>query len=532
MAGCSRRQVLLVLLMVFLTLAVLLLYSESAKPQKRKKREWIIPPSKLKENHDYTKKEYIAKIRSDRDRGQKVEYFLTGAGADKPPYNLFVVDHDTGYVTIRGVLDREKTPSYNLTGLAKFLNGSKAEDDIPLTVIVLDENDNAPYFELQTGSVPESSAPGTVVMTIQGKDDDDPNTINSKLHYSIVSQEPAGEHMFTIDANTGELKVKERTLDREMHDFYKLVIEGKDMAGGPGCLTGTGTVEVHISDINDNVPTLEKDAYAGSVDENIYDVVVMRIKTHDKDLEPTDNWRAVFTITKGNEDNIFSIETDNVTNEGILKLIKPIDFEEVQTLDLDLLIENVAPFVVGSAVVMDVDVQVGEGVGGGVAGGGLDMDMGMGVNMNAGLGAGLGIDMDADLDADLDVDLDADLDANLGGGPDVGVGINAGLKPDLSLGPGGGPGIGVGIGGGLNPDGHLGPQGPGKKPRPKKKKPKKKRPSYPIHIAVNNLPEGSEFVPGTKDVPISEDPDKNLDDVITTYTAIDPDTGKIADDVT
>lgn len=62
--------------------------------------------------------------------------------------------------------------------------------------------------------------------------------------------------------------------------------------------------------------------YSGSVDENVADVVVMRIKALDKDLEGSDNWLAVFHIAKGNEDNLFSIETDTETNEGILKLIK------------------------------------------------------------------------------------------------------------------------------------------------------------------------------------------------------------------
>lgn len=28
----------------------------------RKKREWILPPAKLEENVDYTKKEFIAKV--------------------------------------------------------------------------------------------------------------------------------------------------------------------------------------------------------------------------------------------------------------------------------------------------------------------------------------------------------------------------------------------------------------------------------------------------------------------------------------
>lgn len=51
-------------------------------------------------------------------------------------------------------------------------------------------------------------------------------------------------------------------------------------------------------------------------------MVVMRIKALDKDLENTDNWLAVFDIVKGNEDELFTIETDPKTNEGILRLVK------------------------------------------------------------------------------------------------------------------------------------------------------------------------------------------------------------------
>ncbi|KAF3855314.1 hypothetical protein F7725_023369 [Dissostichus mawsoni] len=61
--------------------------------------------------------------------------------------------------------------------------------------------------------------------------------------------------MFTLDRKTGQLYVKEENLDRETIDFYKLVVEGTDMGGGSGGLVGTGTVEVKVLDINDNIPT-------------------------------------------------------------------------------------------------------------------------------------------------------------------------------------------------------------------------------------------------------------------------------------
>ena len=36
--------------------------AHSSAELRRQKREWIIPPQKLEENTDYTKKEFIAKV--------------------------------------------------------------------------------------------------------------------------------------------------------------------------------------------------------------------------------------------------------------------------------------------------------------------------------------------------------------------------------------------------------------------------------------------------------------------------------------
>lgn len=54
-------------------------------------------------------------------------------------------------------------------------------------------------------------------MQIQGRDDDQEGSLNSKISYSIISQEPKGAaHMFRIDEKTGKVYVKEAGLDREV----------------------------------------------------------------------------------------------------------------------------------------------------------------------------------------------------------------------------------------------------------------------------------------------------------------------------
>lgn len=58
---------------------------------------------------------FCCQIRSDKDQEAKVEYFLTGPGANKPPVNLFIVDSNTGFVRITDIVDREKYPFFNVS---------------------------------------------------------------------------------------------------------------------------------------------------------------------------------------------------------------------------------------------------------------------------------------------------------------------------------------------------------------------------------------------------------------------------------
>ncbi|XP_071393559.1 desmoglein-2.1-like [Centroberyx affinis] len=306
----------------------------------RHRREWLIPPVPLEENVDYTKKTSIARIRSDFDEGDgNVKYSLSGIGADKFPFHLFVVNPDTGLVRVTGILDRETIHRYHLLGVATFRNSSLA-DKIDLRIRVIDQNDNPPVFGIiEPGAVDELSPPDTFVLKVTASDLDEPWNENSRIAYTIVDQQPPGEHMFRITRD-GEIRVKQPTLDRELHDTYILTVKGQDLNGKPEGNTGTGTVTISIRDVNDNLPTLEKDEYAGSIQENTEGVEVMRIRAEDLDMKDTENWEAVFDIVKGNEAGYFSIKTDPKTNEGILMLDKAVDYKDVKDLELGLAVRN------------------------------------------------------------------------------------------------------------------------------------------------------------------------------------------------
>lgn len=54
------------------------------------------------------------------------------------------------------------------------------------------------------------------------------------------------------------IKIALPGMDREMREEYLVVIQAKDMGGHMGGLSGTTTVTVMLTDINDNPPKFSK----------------------------------------------------------------------------------------------------------------------------------------------------------------------------------------------------------------------------------------------------------------------------------
>nr|KAF6358142.1 desmoglein 2 [Pipistrellus kuhlii] len=316
----------------------------------RQKRAWITAPVSLREGEDLSKKNPIAKIHSDiaEERRIKIVYKYTGKGITEPPYGVFAFDKDTGELNVTSILDREETPYFLLVGYALDERGNNLEKPLELRIKVLDINDNEPVFtqDVFVGAVEELSAAHTLVMKVNATDADEPNSINSKISYKIVSQEPAYPAMFYMNKDTGEIYTVTSTLDREEHSSYTLTVEARD--GNKGEITDKpvqqAQVQIRILDVNDNIPVVESQRFEGMVEENRVNVEVMRIKVLDRDERGSDNWLANFTFVSGNEKGYFRIETDNQTNEGIVVLVKALDYEEMKHLDFSVVVTNKASF--------------------------------------------------------------------------------------------------------------------------------------------------------------------------------------------
>ncbi|XP_037371877.1 cadherin-1 isoform X3 [Talpa occidentalis] len=312
---------------------------------RRQKRDWVIPPINCPENEKGPFPKTVVQIKSNRDKETQVFYSITGQGADSPPVGVFVIERETGRLNVTMPLDREHIPQYILFSHAVSSNGEAIEDPMEIVITVTDQNDNKPVFVQQVfeGSVMEGALPGTSVMQVNATDaDDDVRTDNAAIGYSILSQDPELPHkMFTIHKETGIISVVTTGLDRESIPKYTLVVQAADMNGNG--LSTTATAVITVTDSNDNPPVFNPTTYEGSVLENQVDAYITTLKVTDDDAPNTPAWTAVYTILNDNEGQ-FVVTTDPVTNDGILKTAKGLDFEAKQKYDLCVIVTNEVAF--------------------------------------------------------------------------------------------------------------------------------------------------------------------------------------------
>ncbi|XP_072462711.1 desmoglein-4 [Notamacropus eugenii] len=313
---------------------------------RRQKREWIKFAAACREGEDNSKRNPIAKIRSDCEAHQKITYRISGVGIDRPPFGVFTINPRTGEINITSVVDREITPMFLIYCRALNSRGEDLERPLELRVKVMDVNDNPPVFtqNVYSASIEEHCATNTLVIKLSATDADEENHLNSKIAYKIISQEPAGSPLFILNRYTGEIRTMTNYLDREEHSTYNLIVRGSDRDGAADGLSSECECRIKIIDVNDNFPILEETSYSASIEENCLSSELIRLQAIDHDEENTDNWLADFFFVSGNDGNWFEVHTDPRTNEGILKVVKMLDYEQMPNMQLSIGVKNKAEF--------------------------------------------------------------------------------------------------------------------------------------------------------------------------------------------
>ncbi|XP_017269615.1 cadherin-18 [Kryptolebias marmoratus] len=298
----------------------------------RPKRGWIWNQFFVLEEHMGPEAQYVGKLHSNSDKGDgSVRYILSGEGAG----TIFIIDEVTGDIHATKSLDRERKTHYVLHAQALDRNTEEAlEPKSEFIIKVQDINDNAPKFPDGpfVATVPEMSEVGTSVLQVTATDADDPTYGNSaKIVYSILQGQP----YFSVDPKTGIIRTALADMDREAREHYTVVIQAKDMAGQVGGLSGSTTINITLTDVNDNPPKFPQKNYQLYVPESAQvGKPVGKIKANDEDLGV--NADIKYSIINSEGANMFSISTDRETREGIISLKKPLNYERKKTYTLHI----------------------------------------------------------------------------------------------------------------------------------------------------------------------------------------------------
>nr|XP_026248418.1 cadherin-8 isoform X2 [Urocitellus parryii] len=311
--------------------------SEEQRILNRSKRGWVWNQMFVLEEFSGPEPILVGRLHTDLDPGsKKIKYILSGDGAG----TIFQINDVTGDIHAIKRLDREEKAEYTLTAQAVDWETNKPlEPPSEFIIKVQDINDNAPEFlnGPYHATVPEMSILGTSVTNVTATDADDPVYGNSaKLVYSILEGQP----YFSIEPETAIIKTALPNMDREAKEEYLVVIQAKDMGGHSGGLSGTTTLTVTLTDVNDNPPKFAQSLYHFSVPEDVVlGTAIGRVKANDQDVG--ENAQSSYDIIDGDGTALFEITSDAQAQDGIIRLRKPLDFETKKSYTLKVEAANV-----------------------------------------------------------------------------------------------------------------------------------------------------------------------------------------------
>ena len=190
---------------------------------------------------------------------------------------------------------------------------------------IIDINDNAPRFpnDEVTLYIPEDANVKSQYK-INGAIDADKGEGHAVEKYDIRTNDDTFsldvEH--NLDGTWGLKIVTNRQLDREQRDHYRFQIVARD--GGTPPLSGTVTVNVNVTDANDNSPVFTKNIYNVEVKEDaVQGSSVGRVVATDKDAGQNAQITYRFSPRRsGAVDELFYIDTQS----GEIKVKSPLQY--------------------------------------------------------------------------------------------------------------------------------------------------------------------------------------------------------------
>uniref|UniRef100_A0A4W6C259 Si:ch73-379j16.2 n=1 Tax=Lates calcarifer TaxID=8187 RepID=A0A4W6C259_LATCA len=269
---------------------------------------------------------------TDPDEGTngEIEYIL-GKTLKKKVYDIFELDKITGEIRVKGLMDHEENDVYKLDIEASDKGTPPLTGECRVIIKVIDVNDNPPEIEVTSlsNTVSEDSKPGTAISLLSVRDKD--SNGNGKIILSITSEAPFElkpsykENIYSV-VTTG-------FLDREEVSHYDVTIKATDCGEPP--LSTSKTLNIQISDVNDNSPQFSQNPLQFYLSENnVAGKSIFSVSAKDKDVD--DNAAISYhAVGGGRQNDIISFLNINPSN-GHITALKSFDFETLKTFQFQV----------------------------------------------------------------------------------------------------------------------------------------------------------------------------------------------------
>ncbi|XP_069026650.1 protocadherin alpha-5-like isoform X10 [Embiotoca jacksoni] len=242
------------------------------------------------------------------------------------PSNIFDLNSETGEITVKGKLDYEETPAYEVRVQAMDQGSSPRSAQAKLLIEIIDENDNAPEISVTSLMTPvkENAEMEAIVAFITVSDKDVGN--NGVTNCKVVGSAP---FKLTSNYKNDYSLVVDGPLDRENTSLYNVTITATDEGSPP--LSSIRVITVQVSDVNDNAPHFMEPVINVYVKENSpTGSVLYTMNAFDPDLDG--NAKLTYTLLDSSPRNVPISSALNINSEtGDIVSLQSFNYEELKT---------------------------------------------------------------------------------------------------------------------------------------------------------------------------------------------------------
>ncbi|TWW61809.1 Cadherin-4 Retinal cadherin [Takifugu flavidus] len=275
-----------------------------------------------------------------------VRYRILSQTPHSPIPNMFTINSETGdIVTVAAGLDREKVSQYTIIVQATDMEGNLnfgLSNTATALISINDINDNPPELTVRTSQLEVDVWVFGIPMRDRGRLPRSPEV----PHHCRTCPEP------TLPGRDGSAARQAVPAARPDKSPPSRQGQNPENKWGSSCplLAGLDLSALIRERLRGQSPPSRPEEaqrhsetyFSGEVPENKVNVVVTNLTVVDRDQPHSPNWNAVYRIVSGDPTGHFTIRTNPITNEGMLTVVKPVDFEMNRAFMLTVVVSNQA----------------------------------------------------------------------------------------------------------------------------------------------------------------------------------------------